>query len=573
MYTRVMTQKNKDGTTREYLCLLESYREGGKSKQRMVANLGRMGVDITPEKIDKLLLHLEKFAGKVQLTNILKDLKSKASKTYGEIEIFRKVWKTLGIETILKNQLAGTEKQINYVEALFAATCNRLQDPMSKKGTSEWMESVYQPQWKGLELHHIYRGMDFLIDRKDAIEGALFDQARDLFNSKVNVAMFDTTTVSYWGKGEDPIFQRGHAKNKRFDLKQLVVGIVMDQDGTPLGHEVWPGNMNDRPAFKAIITKIKQKFMIEKVILVCDKGMVSESNLAFLESEGYEYVLSMKLRQLSAIRQRILLGNEGFRPVGDGMRQTKEMQESQLWHAEELEKRAIKIANGINPAPLDPSEIATYADTLKGKRRWVICLNQNLAREDRENREYFRKILENKVEFRTAKEWIIKNGYKKYVKISEFSIELDRAQFELDEIYDGKWALITNTSLPAESLVRTYKDLAQIEQHFRTLKSDIKLGPVFHWTQRRVRAHVFICFLALQIRTFISKKIKDIQPDLSYADVMRDVAAIRANFYEFKGNAYIQRTEFSGLAHIAFKATSTRVPPEFLSLSAIPISN
>lgn len=569
MYTRVMKQKNKDGSLREYLCILESYRENGKPKQRMIANLGRIGTEVTPEKIDVLMQHLEKHANKVSIINVLKDLESKASLAYGEMLLFRKVWNTLGIDQILRKLLSKTEKQVDYVEAMFMATCNRLKDPRSKKGVSEWKEGVYEPKWEGLALHHMYRGMDYLLSKKEAIEVELFQRGRDLFNCRVNVAMFDTTTVSYWGEGEAPIFQHGHAKNKRYDLKQLVVGIVMDQDGSPLGHEVWPGNMSDKPAFKEVIEKIKKTFLIEKVILVCDKGMVSEGNLEYLESCGYEYVLSAKLRQLSEFRQKELLKEEGFLPIGDGKREAKEMLESELWEQEETYQRAKKIADGVSPRERRSETITAYKESPKGRRRWVVCLNRELALIDHEKRTYFQKILENKVEHATAKEWIIKNGYKKYVTLKEFSIELNTDRFEQDALFDGKWCLITNTSFPVETLIKTYKELAQIEQHFRTLKSEIEIGPVFHWTERRVRAHVFICFLALQIRAYIKKQLKTLDPDLFYNSVMSDVFQLRANVYHLKGTCYVQRTAFYGKTHLAFKATGTAIPPDFISVSHI----
>ena len=565
MHTRVLKQKNKNGTTREYLCLMKSYRdENGKPRSKMIANLGRMDTEMTPNKVDILMKHLEKHANQATITNILKDLKSKASKVYGEIQIHRKVFKDLGIKEALKKKLEKTEKQIDYVEAIFMAVSNRLSEPSSKKGASEWKDRVYEPKWEQLELQHVYRGMDFLIDQKDEVECELFDKTRDLFSSNVSVAMFDTTNISYWGKGEDPIFQRGRAKNKRYDLKQLVVGLVMDKDGTPLGHEVWPGNMSDQPAFKEVISKIKKKFLIEKVILVCDRGMVSEESISFLEKENYEYILGVKMRSLSSIRQKILLCENGFEQTGVGSRLAKEMTEGELNELELKEKRAEKIAKGIKAKPLDDEKIKEYKNTPKGKRRWITCLNPLLAIEDKQKREYFRQILENKVEFNTAKEWLVKNGYKKYVNISDFSIQLDENRLDQDALYDGKWILTTNTTLPIESTIRAYKDLAKIERHFRTLKSEIELGPIRHWTERRVRAHVFICFLALQIQTFISKKLKEHDSELSYREVMTDVAQIRANIFELKGKRYIQRTEFQGLAHHAFRVTGTKIPPEFL---------
>jgi hypothetical protein len=195
MYVRAVKHSNKDGSYREYLQLVESYRENGRVRQKVLANLGRLGSQITEKKVDQVMESLEKYADKVALINVLKDLKSKSSKGYGEIQIYRKVFKDLGVEEILKERLENTEKEVDYVEAIFMAICNRLKDPGSKKHTSEWKESMYEPKWEQLELQHIYRGMDFLVENKDEIEGQLFDRTRDLFNSKVNVAMFDTTTV------------------------------------------------------------------------------------------------------------------------------------------------------------------------------------------------------------------------------------------------------------------------------------------------------------------------------------------------------------------------------------------
>ena len=235
--------------------------------------------------------------------------------------------------------------------------------------------------------------------------------------------------------------------------------------------------------------------MIEKVILVCDRGMVSESNIRYLEAEEYEYIVGAKMRSMSEIRQRLLLNDEGFKELGVGKRLGKEIREWELWEKEQIEKRELKKQKGIKPQQLDPEKIKAYKESKAGKRRWIVCLNPILAQEDKHKREYFQKILENKVEFRTAKEWIVKNGYKKYVTIKEMSIELDKARLEADALYDGKWCLMTNTSFPIDSVVKAYKDLAAIEYHFRTLKSELELGPVYHWTEKRVRSHIFICFL------------------------------------------------------------------------------
>jgi transposase len=566
MYIRKLVQKNKDGCERIYYQVCESIREGKKVKKRVLATLGRVGEAVTERKIDQLMESLIKQTGREQIFQLLKDLKCKQSKGFGELEVIRKVFKDLGLENILRSKLADTEKKIDYVEAIFMAICNRLSDSGSKKRASEWKEGMHSPNWEQLELQHVYRGMDFLIDQKDELEGALFDQTRTLFNSKVHVAMFDTTNVSYWGKGDDQIFQYGHSKNKRFDLKQLVVGIVMDRDGTPLGHEVWPGNMSDITAFMEVIQKVKKKFCIEKVVLVCDRGMICEKNISFLESENYEYILGVKIRHLSRFRQELLLKESDFEDLEVGGRLGKEILESSLHEAEVHHAYNEKKSNGIKPHPIDEESLKEYRNSKKGKRRWIACLNPILAQEDKYKREYFRKILENKVDFRTAKEWIVKNGYKKYVIIEDFKVKLDRDKLENEAIYDGKWCLITNTDFSISESVAKYKELAQIEQHFKVLKSEIELGPIYHWTEKRVRAHVFICFIALQIQAYITKKIKEKDPSISYRIAMNDVKKIRANYYQIGNKHYIQRTEFIGLADLVFKATGTKPPPLFLKI-------
>ena len=341
----------------------------------------------------------------------------------------------------------------------------------------------------------------------------LFEQTKTLFNCEVNVLMFDTTTVTYWGRGDDALFQyAGRPKDGRKDKKHVVVGLIMDREGIPLGHEVWPGNMSDKPAFKEVIDRVKTKFNIGKVILVCEKGMISEANIAYLEEKQYEYVLGVKMKSLSEKRQRILLKEDELENLYEGTRKGRKICEGELNRREKEWIREEKIAEGIKARPLNEKELKAYADSPKGKRQWMVCFNEQLAIEDAEKRAYFQTIIENKVKFDTAKEWIVKNGYKKYVSIQDFHIEIDHEKLAKERLFDGKWVLLTNTGMPIVSAIRAYKDLGRIEQLFRHMKSDLEVGPIYHWTGTRVRAHIAICFLALQIQTYITKKLKAIDP-------------------------------------------------------------
>lgn len=187
-----------------------------------------------------------------------------------------------------------------------------------------------------------------------------------------------------------------------------------------------------------------------------------------------------------------------------------------------------------------------------------------MAEIDKKKREYFQQIIENKVEFSTAKEWIVKNGYKKYVNIKKMTIELNRERFKEDELYDGKWALITNTELSTGKLVGAYKDLASIERHFRDLKSELEVGPVYHHTEKRIRSHIFVCFLALQLKVALSKRLKERSQDLSYSRAMRHLSRIKAVKYTTKGVKVTIRTDITEEAKCVFNAVGANIPSKII---------
>lgn len=562
IYARVKNFKNKDGSTRSYLYLVEStYDPKTKmSKQRNICNLGRIDDPGTSKVVDNIIKHLSEFSEKIKILNIEQDIDVDEAKTYGEIQIFRKLWKDLGLEKVLTKYFSKTNKQVDLVEAIFAMVCNRLIAPSSERAMNRWKEDVYEPKWDRYDLHHFYRALDFLADHKENLELSLYKASKDLFNYKVDVVMFDTTSVSYWGEGEvaNELLKYGYPKNKRNDLKQLVIGIIMDQRGFPIGHEVWEGNKSDKPAFKEVIEKIKKKYSIGKVIMVADRGMVSEDNIRYLEENGYEYILGVKMRQMSKIRKEILLSDEGFEDIGKRLK-GKEIREMELWEREK-KQRGEEVKE---------EEKEVYSESLKSKRRWVVCYNEEIASIEKEKREYFQKIIENKIEFNTAKEWLIKNGYRKYVRIEDMKISLDEDKLMEEEIYDGKWVLITNSSLSIGELIWGYKGLAKIENHFRDLKSEIEVGPIYHYTERRIRGHIFVCFIALQMKVLLTQKLEEIGEDLTYSEVMRDVRKIRAVEVKIGDKKVITRTNLKGKADLAFRAIGGVIPPKIIGIERI----
>ena len=368
------------------------------------------------------------------------------------------------------------------------------------------------------------------------MEKELYNNQRDLFHQEIDMVLMDTTSVVYYGDGgkAEDILDYGYSKQKRFDLKQVIVGIFMTKEGLPIGHEVYRGNTNDINAFKEMIKIVKLKYKIRRVIIVCDRGMISEGNIRVLENEGYEYIVGIKMRQLKRERSEKILSPRGMTSIGS-----------------QLRGKEIRIDN----------------------RRLVACYSEKEAERDRRKREEIIARLIEKLKTQGLKSLLMHKEYSKYVKIKAEKPELDKDKVKKEELHDGKFILQTNTKMNWKEIVLAYKDLWQVEAAFRTLKSELEMGPIYHYSERRIRAHIFVCFLALVLKVIFQKELLNINKSLSVNKVLEDIKKIKAVQVTLQDIPIVLRTELEGNAHHAFKAVGLKIPPRLLSeVSNIPES-
>ncbi|MBI1979295.1 MAG: IS1634 family transposase [Elusimicrobia bacterium] len=530
MYFRIKKHKTKEGETREYLCVVEGHRDHGKVRQKMLANLGRLDFLRSSGNLERLAEKLNQLVGKRMLVDLAKDIKSEWDKHFGVIQVLKAVWKRLDISRILLEETEASRQEYAFHEAIQAMVINRLVHPSSKLETWRWKTRVWEPAWEALNLQHFYRAMDYLVEHKDRIEETLLKRRDDLFGKQLDLVLFDTTTIKYWGEhSASELLKYGYSKEKRMDLKQIIIGVLMSKDGLPLAHEVWEGNQSDIESFKIIISRLKDRFDIKRVVLVCDRGMVSEKNLKALEEAGYEYIVGVKMRQLDEERKRELLGDIGFEEIREDLFVKEKKHEG---------------------------------------RRYLVCFNPKEAEFEAKKRNYFKSIIAQKVADYSFKDWIVKNGYRKYIKLEgkDFQITLDEERLEEEKIYDGKWVLLTNTEYSSKECALYYKSLSQIEQGFRALKTEIETGPIYHWTTRRIRGHVFICFLALLVKIAFEKALEKMDPKAVYSEVIQALKDVKANLIRVKGRELILRTTLPEKAHLGFKAAGIRIPGDVLYL-------
>jgi len=400
--------------------------------------------------------------------------------------------------------------------------------------------------WDDIKLHELYRALDWLMDNKEKIEYQMFNNIRDVFNQNTDLMLFDTTSVSYWGEGENApeLLKRGYSKEKRNDLKQLIVALLMTEGGIPVGHETYPGNQVDVTSFPKIIAKVKDKFNLKRVVWVCDRGMISQSNIELLDSINHEYIIGIKMRMLNAAQKEILLATKykDFTKIHDNLYVKQVIVDIEVEDSKEESKKEEK---------------KTEKKTKTISRRYVVCYNPQQAKIDAINRERFKEIIAKKVLEKTDKSWIIKNGYKKYIKLKEDIIEdIDYDKLEKEKIYDGKWVLLTNTKLEYTEIAKYYKSLWQIENAFKELKSSLDVKPMYHWTEKRIRGHIFICFLALALELGLKNKLIKV----SYDEAMEDLKKLQVSLLKVKGIDKLKRTKLVGTAPSVFEQLKLAIP-------------
>ncbi len=528
MFARTKIRKNKNGSQTEYLQIVENYRQDGKIKQRVICTLGRIDQLQEDGQIDRLVEGLARFAVEQELILRSQDsLCVEWTKELGLGLVFRRLWEQCGLANILKSKVANTRIEFDAAEAIFAMVLNRLSHPKSKLQVHDWVgHDVYDPHFEGLELQHYYRALDFLAQHKDAIEEELFFRGKDLFNQSVDLVFFDTTSTYFEGStSAEDLCRYGFSKDHRPDRVQVMIGLLIDQNGIPIAHEVLPGNTPDVEAFLHCIEACKKRFNLRRVVLVGDRGMASEKTIAAIEEAGLEYILGVKMRRGKDVQNQVLTRAGRFKKVEENL------------HVKNVE--------------------------LDGKR-YVICLNPEEAERDARVREEVLQKLEYKLHTQGVKGLVGNRAYARYLKVNKDQAQVDESIVQDESRYDGKYILRTNTTLPTAEVAVAYKHLWMIERAFRELKSNLELRPMYHWTENRIRGHIMICFLAFYLEMQLRRCLSEIKPDANYVGVIKALSRLTASKIISNNKSAIIRTELQEDAYLAFKAVHMQVPSRVL---------
>jgi len=528
----------------QYLQIVENSKVKGKVKQHVIATVGRMDRLREKDRVETLIRSLSRFSEKALLIlSGQSDISAEAVKI-GPVMIFERLWKETGIQGAIKKMLVGRKFAFNVERAIFLTVLHRLMVSGSDRSCEKWCRDYRIEGIEDLDLHHLYRAMGFLGEElkdqkgatpfsprctKDRIEELMFFPKRDLF-SELELVFFDTTSIYFEGHGGESLGQRGFSKDHRPDLKQMVVGAVIDDKGRPICCEMWPGNTTDVKTLIPVAERMRSRFGIHNFCIVCDRGMISNDTVKKLEKKGISYILGARMRRVKEIKIEVL---------------------SRPGRYSEVYPEGV---TSKDPSPLKVKQV------VENDKRYIVCFNTRQARKDAADREAIITALQEQLK-KGAKSLVGNKGYRRYLKMNKDSVRIDMDKVKAESRFDGKWVLTTNTNLSAEKVALKYKELWQVERVFRDVKTLLETRPVFHQCDENIRGHVFCSFLALVLRKELEQYLNHAGYGFEWSDIKQDLEALQTVTMEEGGKRFAIRTECRGNCGKIFQAVKVALPP------------
>ena len=497
MFLRVTKQKRTNGTVLAHYQIAESVwnKRTKKPETRIIHNFGR---DDDPRAVDRLRKLAKSILRRCSPEEIVADgpgWRLVDAWPFGDLYVLEALWRTLGVADAIAEAAAGTKLEFNVERALFAMVANRAVAPCSKQYCYEqWLrEDVRVEGTAELELHHLYRAMDFLEAHREAIERHVYFHVSDLLNLDVDLVFYDTTSLHFevndedrgdengevhgsamaGGKSYRALRKRGYSKNGRGDAPQIVVGLAVTRDGLPVRHWIFPGNTVD----VSTVARVKEDlrgWRLGRCVFVGDAGMVSKENLRTLSLGGGKYIVSMPVTAGGEVAEKVMRRAGRFKQV-----------------AENLRVKEVTVGDG------------------ERRRRYVLCHNPGESKRQEAHRD--KVLAELRAELASLKacageqhskracRLVASRRYGRYLRMGKDGRpRVSMAAVRAAEQRDGKFVVHSNDdTLTAEDLALGYKQLMRVEQAWRTLKSGLSMRPVYHWAPHRIHAHVSLTVLAL----------------------------------------------------------------------------
>jgi transposase len=561
MYLRTVRNSSRKDAL-EYVRLVEAYREAGKVKQRVVCTLGRK--DLLAEHLPALvrLLQGEKRGGGGPASSRVEAV---GAWDWGPIRVAQELFTRLGLWEILDScGEASAGKPTGFGDRVFSLVANRLCCPSSEHGLARWLETDFVcdrrgtrivPRWRSDEervrsrsprvrvkfsqLRLWYRTLDRLLAHKQEIERQLFSRLRTLFSLKADLVFYDITSTYFEGHGA-PMAKHGHSRDGKPRNRQVVVGLVL-VDGWPIAHHLFEGNKRDAMTVPEVVRDVRERFGIARMVFVGDRGMVTSDNVAFLRDARQGYLVGLNRRRSERVYRYI---------------------ESAQGPWEECPPAATACPS----AQRERTRVQEVPSEEPGVRVFVVQSDERLRYERAQRERAFQRVQERlerlqrrveggklrapeKVGAAAARALRDHHGERYFAweyKEGRFRFFEHPVNLRRERSYEGKYVIQTEeASLTAVEAVRIYKELSEVERAFSRMKDVLEMRPIFHKTDERVKAHIFVATLAFLIDRAFEKALKAAHLDLSSRESWQALRTIRVVDIDL-GNGQVKRSVTRG---------------------------
>jgi len=501
MFVRIKPKPNG----KKSIQIVESYRRADQVSQKIVRHVGQAVTDREVEEMTRLaqsminemeterqpnlpfldpLKVLKENPRKKESSDTvkIKNLREEQRIIDGIGDVFGKLYKDLKLDKLI----GGTHKDEQWNDILESCVLARMANPVSKRRSASLLEEDFGIK---IPLEKIYRMMDHVADRESDIKQRIAQTTLSLFQEQVDVLFFDVTTLSFESIETDELRAFGFSKDCKFKEVQVVLALVTTTKGLPITYKLFPGNTYEGGTLVEMVKDLQTQYAVNNILLVADRAMFNEENLSFMDSLGIQYIVAAKLKTLpKSLKSDILHADYNEEVVGDELHWLKEF---------EHKSRRLVVGYSAKRAKKDAADRQRLVDRL------------------------MKKVKGDKIK---VKDLIPNYGSKKYITVENSSASINQEKIKADAQWDGFHGVITNaTDKTSSELLSRYRELWQIEEAFRISKHDLKMRPIFHWTENRIKAHIAICFLAFTLAKQAVYRIALQQEPMSFEQIRNEL--------------------------------------------------
>jgi transposase len=510
MFLRRYERRAKGGR-RTYWALVESVRTGKGSRQRAVAYLGelgrseqsgwaQLGRNLSGRQRPARSLfdppHYDDPSDEEPVLVRLRDVRFERLRDFGDVWLAWGLWRLLGLDKLLDGLTPAGREEVAWPTVAAILTIARFCEPQSElhiestwyRGTA--LEDLLGVSPQKVHTDRLYEGLDRLLPHKPAIEKHLKDRLGDLFDLNYDLLLYDVTSTYFEGQGKsNPLAKRGYSRDSRPDCLQVCIGLVVTEDGIPLGYEVFAGNRHDSTTVEEIVEAMEKKYGRAQRVWVMDRGMVSEENLKYLRGRGGQYIVGTPKAMLRQFEEHLTA--KDWREVQEGVE--------------------VKLVRG--PAGEETFVLARSADRREKEKAMHERFQERLEKALRQmqssaesGRLKDESVANRRLGRLMQQYWRAAGGFD--VKIERLSPPNGKQRLRVAWTRNPRWhdwaalsegcyLLRTNLRETDPALLwKRYIQLTEAEWAFRIAKDELEIRPIWHQKEDRVLAHILVCFLA-----------------------------------------------------------------------------